>query len=139
MFRTENELEEASCVVIAKLISKARYFDLSKSPLPFISRSMRNHSIDEHRKRVRRRERERDCASRKVTVCYMEEDITPLLSLYKKELLTPTEQAIFYHTFQNKSNPEDVIKTMGITKSRYNRYITSIKKKFTIHVNGKVR
>lgn len=49
-----DDASSAASWVITKLINKSHSFDLSKSPMPYINRTMSNYCIDEYRARRRK-------------------------------------------------------------------------------------
>lgn len=131
MYNSLSELEEASSIVITRLINKIDYFDDKRSPLPFIVRSMKNHSIDEFRKRTKRQAKEKEAAAKKTTVSFLEEDVEGLLSLYREDLLTREEDEVFSLTYQKGMSPEQVKRELSLSDLKYRKYLSSIKKKFS--------
>lgn len=123
------ELEESSNIVIARLIKKASFFDKKKNPLNFIIRAMKNHSIDEHRKRVSQRKRETAFSLKAPNITYLECDTEWAMDILKADILDPLEEKLFTKIFQRGEKLEEVISELNISKFRCKKHLRSIEEK----------
>lgn len=130
MYRSLEEVDEASCIVIQRLLSKLDMFDLSKSPLPFIYRAMKNHSIDEFRKKVKRKSIEAAAAKGKSYVTYISDGSDTIVSLYRDDILEGLEKDIFISTYQTKLTEEEICKKYKLSKPKYRKLLANIVNKF---------
>lgn len=130
MFSSLEETEEASCIVIQRLLSKLHMFNLSKAPIPFIYRAMKNHSIDEFRKKVKRSIIESTAAKTKTYTTHLEDGSDTIVSMYRDDLLQGLEKDIFIATYQTKLSENDICKKFKLSKTKYRKLLNSIVSKF---------
>jgi RNA polymerase sigma factor (sigma-70 family) len=130
LYKTQEEVEEASCIVIQRLISKIDMFDLSKAPVPFVYRAMKNHSIDEFRKKSKRTSIEAAAAKTKTYVSYLGEGTDMLINMYRDDLLKGLEKDIFIATYQHGMKEKEVCAKYKISVTKFKKMINVIKQKF---------
>lgn len=130
LYKTLEEVEEASCVVIHRLISKIDMFDLTKAPIPFVYRAMKNHSIDEFRKKSKRTSIEAAAAKTKSYVSYLGEGTDHLINMYKDDLLKGVEKDIFTDTYQTRLSEKEICVKYKLSMTKYKKTINKIKQKF---------